>query len=70
MIRNLSYNFWIITEIVQIFTVPIWGSGRGKFKEPPETLYDQKQICVTGVIKEYKGKPEIIVNNPEQIQIK
>ena len=54
----------------QIFTVLIWGSDRDKFIPAPETLYDKKNICVTGVIKDYKGKPEIIVNDQEQIKIK
>jgi micrococcal nuclease len=54
----------------QIFTVLIWGSDRNKFKEAPEDMYNSKMICVTGLIKDYKGKPEIIVNDPEQIKIK
>ena len=54
----------------QVFTVVIWGSDRKKFNNPPETLYKGKTICVTGKIKSYKGKPEIIVNDPSQINIK
>ena len=41
----------------QLFTVPIWGSGRGKFESPPETLAG-KEICVTGVIKAIHGRAE------------
>ena len=54
----------------QVFTIVIWGSDRDKFKEAPEGLYESKTICVTGLIKDYKGKPEIIVTDPEQIKIK
>lgn len=54
----------------QIFTVLIWGSDRNRFKESPEDMYNSKTICVTGLIKEFKGKPEVIVNDPEQIKIK
>jgi hypothetical protein len=54
----------------QIFTVLIWGSDRSKFKNPPETFFKGKRICVTGVIKSYRGKPEIIVRSPEQIIVK
>ena len=39
------------------------------FKEAPEKLYANQQICVTGVVKEYKGKAEIIVSHPRKIII-
>ena len=54
----------------QTFTVLIWGSDRGKFEKPPERLYLGKEICVTGMIKSYRGKPEIIVEEPSQIKVK
>jgi DNA/RNA endonuclease YhcR with UshA esterase domain len=53
----------------QVFTIVIWGSDRGKFPEPPEDLYMGKKICVKGMIKAYRGKPEVIVNDPSQITI-
>lgn len=37
------------------------------FTESPEKLYGNQPICVTGVVKDYKGKTEIIVSNPEEI---
>jgi hypothetical protein len=54
----------------QIFTVLIWGSDRNKFKNPPETFFRGKRICVTGIIEEYRGKPEIIVRGPDQVIVK
>jgi DNA/RNA endonuclease YhcR with UshA esterase domain len=54
----------------QIFTVLIWGSDRNKFKNPPETFFKGKRICVTGTIEDYKGKPEIVVHGPDQITVK
>ncbi len=54
----------------QVFTVLIRGSDRGKFEKPPETLYSGKEICVTGMIKSYQGRPEIIVKKPAQITVK
>jgi len=54
----------------QIFTVVIWGSDRSKFKNPPETFFKGKRICVTGFIEDYRGKPEIIVRSPDQITVK
>lgn len=52
----------------QIFTILIWGSNRPLFKEAPEKYLLGKTICVTGTIRSYRGRPEIIVNNPEQIK--
>ena len=54
----------------QIFTVVIWGSDRKNFSNPPETFYKGKTICVTGEIKSFKGKPQIIVHDPSQINVK
>jgi len=51
-----------------IFTVLIWGSDRSKFSNPPEVYYNNKKICVSGKIIQYKGTPEIIVMNPSQIK--
>jgi micrococcal nuclease len=50
----------------QIFTVVIWGSDRSKFGQPEKT-YEGKRICVTGLIKSYRGQPEIAASNPSQI---
>ncbi len=51
----------------QIFTIVIWGSDRPKFGEP-EATYRGKSVCVTGQIKEYKGVPEVLASEPEQIK--
>lgn len=37
------------------------------FTESPEKLYGNQHICVSGVVKEYKGKTEIIVSHPDEI---
>ncbi len=52
----------------QIFTAVIWGNNRSRFGTP-ESDYKGKQICVTGKIAEYRGVPEIVVNDPGQITI-
>ena len=54
----------------QVFTIVIWGSDRKKFKIPPEVLFKDKAVCVTGKIESYRGKPEIIVHDPSQIVMK
>lgn len=52
----------------EIFTILIWGSDRGKFGTP-ESEYKALQVCVTGKITTYRGVPEIVANEREQIEI-
>lgn len=51
------------------FTAVIFASDFSKFPPQPEKYYEGKKVRVTGVIKKYQGKPEIILNNPSQIKI-
>ncbi len=51
------------------FTAVIFASDFGKFPANPEDYYLNRKVRITGLIKEYKGKPEIIVKNPSQIEI-
>jgi DNA/RNA endonuclease YhcR with UshA esterase domain len=51
----------------QIFTVVIWGNNRSRFGTP-ETEYKGKRICVTGKIADYRGVPEIVASDPEEIK--
>ncbi len=53
----------------QHFTVVIWESARSRFERPPERMYDRKSICVTGRIETYRGRPQIVVDDPEQISV-
>jgi hypothetical protein len=46
----------------------IWGSDRSKFGDP-EAKYANKKVCVTGLIKDYRGVPEIVAEQPNQIDI-
>jgi hypothetical protein len=50
------------------FTAFIPAENRDKFKEP-ETEYKDKDVCVTGAIVDYHGKPEIILSAPDQIKL-
>ena len=49
-----------------VFTAVIFGDDRPKFGTPENSLRG-KRICVTGQIREYRGKPEIILNDPSQL---
>ena len=54
----------------QKLSVVIKGKNRDKFSVSPEVAFKDKTICVTGVIVDYNGKPEIVVTDPEQIKVK
>jgi len=52
----------------QCFTAVIFSKNLKNFKEDPKNFY-LKKVRVLGKIKEYKGKPEIILEDPNQIEI-
>ena len=51
------------------FTAVIFESAFARFPANPENYYNGKNVRVTGYIKEYKGKPEIILDDPGQIKV-
>jgi len=51
------------------FTAVIFASAFSRFPANPENYYYGKKVHVSGHIKEYKGKPEIILNDQNQIEI-
>ncbi len=53
----------------QTFAVRIPGSSRPRFSEPPEALFNGKTICVTGLIVDQRGKPQMVVEDPSQIVV-
>ncbi len=53
----------------ELLTLIIKGDDRKKFKTPPEEGLKGKKVCITGQIIDYKGKPEIVITDPEQIKV-
>lgn len=51
------------------FTIVIFGESRNRFSYKPEEYLNGKQVCISGKVKEFKGKPEIVVSAPDQISI-
>jgi len=51
------------------FTDVIFSSDQYKFVQNPENYYLNKNVRVRGEIKEYQGKPEIILKDPSQIEV-
>ena len=50
------------------FMVVIRIDYRANFPQPPETYYLGKTICVTGLIEQHNGIPQIEVKTPDQIE--
>jgi DNA/RNA endonuclease YhcR with UshA esterase domain len=48
------------------FTAVIFGDDRPKFGTP-ETSLRGKRVCATGQIRDYRGRPEIILSDPNQL---
>ena len=49
------------------FTAVIFGTERARFGKPEED-YLHKDICVTGKIELYNGKPQVVLSAPDQIK--
>ena len=50
------------------FTAVIFSDDAGKFPDVDD--FDGKTVDITGLVKLYKGKPEIILKSADQIKIK
>ena len=51
------------------FTVVIFEGDLLNFKYIPSEYLKDKNVCITGEVKIYKGKPEINAKNEEQIKV-
>lgn len=50
-------------------TIVIEGADRKKFSMKPEEFYTNKEVCITGEIRDFKGKPEVQVTEITQIVV-
>ena len=53
----------------QCFTGVIFSLDLYKFVKNPEDYYSNKTVRIMGEVKEYQGKPEIILETPNQIEV-
>lgn len=53
----------------QCFVGVIFSSALYKFVDSPEKYYADKTVRIKGQVKEYQGKPEIILKDPSQIEV-
>jgi micrococcal nuclease len=69
-----TYNSGIVCFLnfhtnYQYFAAVIFACDFPAFPYPPDTYYLGKNVQIIGIIKQYKGSPEIIVKTPDQIRI-
>lgn len=57
------------TDWRRYFTAVIFAGDFDKFPIHPEDHYLGRRVRVNGLIKEYRGKPEIILKSPSQIEV-
>jgi len=51
------------------FTAVIFASSFGDYSAPPETLFADRRIRVSGRVKLYRDIPEIVIENPSQLVV-
>jgi micrococcal nuclease len=51
------------------FTVVIFGKDFANFSYAPAEFLKDKTVCITGTIKIYKDKPEMIITKESEIKI-
>lgn len=49
--------------------VAIFAADLDRFPKNAEDFYKGRKVRVCGIVKEYRGAPEMIVRNPEQIEV-
>ncbi|RZL36820.1 MAG: hypothetical protein EOO96_06230 [Pedobacter sp.] len=54
----------------ELLTVVVNKEDQAKFTSDPASMYMGNNICVTGVVTEFKGKYQIVVTEPKQIVVK
>lgn len=50
-------------------TIVIEADSRKNFTNKPEEFYAEKEVCISGVVKEFKGKPQIIITKETEITV-
>ena len=53
----------------QLVNIVIWEHDRKNFSKPPETLYDQKDVCITGFVESLNNIPQVVLRSKNQITL-
>jgi DNA/RNA endonuclease YhcR with UshA esterase domain len=54
----------------ELLTIVINKEDLAKFSAEPASMFLGNNICVTGIVTEFKGKTQIVVTDPKQIVVK
>jgi hypothetical protein len=68
-LNKMSYIHFGGNYPEQIFSIIIFPKDLENFQYIPTEYLKDKNICVTGMSSEYKGKPQIVATFEEQITI-
>ena len=52
-----------------LVNIIIWDQDRKNFSNAPETLYDQKDVCIAGFVESLNNVPQIVLRNRNQITL-
>ena len=53
----------------QALTTVIWGEDRKVFNDAPEMMYNNKDVCINGVVELVNNAPQIVIRKRDQIRI-
>ena len=53
----------------QPFAAVVWGEDAKAIKIEPLVLVRSRQVCVTGMVTDYKGRPQIIIKKEGQLEV-
>ncbi|MCZ4243556.1 hypothetical protein [Pedobacter punctiformis] len=54
----------------ELLTIVINKEDKNKFPSEPASMFLGNNLCVSGIITEFKGKTQIVVTDPKQITVK
>ena len=66
--NNGSYARIVVVSS-RLNSAVIMTNNRSNFNYKPEEYLNGKNICIIGTVKDYKGKPEIVVEKQEQVLV-
>jgi len=67
--RNIGKICFLNFDMARSFTAVVREGNFKKFPQPPEQLYKGRIVRIRGIISQYKNKPEIEFQTPDDIQV-
>ena len=52
----------------QVFVGIVWGKSRSNFDNSPEKIFENREVCIKGTIRSFKGTPQIYLRNNSQVK--